>query len=62
MKHLLIEVAVTDKGQEESWMVGMLIEDALYGHMEACDNRVAEKALFPIDLPRVRVLSEEVPV
>lgn len=61
MKHLLLEIDVTEEGQKLGEKIGWLIEDAIEQHVRTCANHETEKTLFP-PLMTVRVLTEDSPL
>ena len=62
MRHLLLEIEVSDKGQEDAEVVAFRLEDALFGHMHTCADGDFERSLFVSDTPRIRVLTEDKPL
>lgn len=61
-KHLLLEIEVSDDGATNPQEVAIRLEDAIFQHMKQCTAREEERKLFVSDAPRIRVLTEDVPV
>lgn len=58
-KHLLLEIEVSDKGQENAQEVAYIIEDALTWHIRLCTNGESEQSFFVSGAPKFKVLTED---